>query len=458
MKKVAGRSAAALILAGILTAGLLAILICFFVRGGHWAVFPGNPHVYTGGNLDAGVITDRGGAVLLDSTGGRAYAEDGAVRKATLHLLGDREGYIAAPLLSKYAGQLVGYSPLSGTYSLSGKHSTGRLTVSAAAQKRALELLEGRAGAVGVYNYKTGEILCAVSSPTYDPDDVPDIANDETGAYEGVYVNRFFNATFVPGSIFKLVTLAAALETIPDIEERTFSCGGSFEVEGDTVTCNGVHGAIGLKTALAKSCNVAFGQIALELGPEVLGAYAEKLGVTGRFSVDGFTTAAGRFDLEDAPDVDVAWAGIGQYTNLVNPCGYLRLMGVIAGGGEAAEPYLMAEVNSRKLTAGYRASTRRTGRLLEPETCRVMTELMRNNVVSTYGADRFPDLYVCAKSGTAEVGGGETPHATFAGFVAGSDYPLAFVVFVENAGSGSEVCASIAGGVLESCIEELDAE
>ena len=74
--------------------------------------------------------------------------------------------------------------------------------------------------------------LCAVSSPNYDPDQVPDFDIDTSDAYRGVYVNRFFNAAFVPGSIFKLVTAAAALENIPDLEQQTFQCSGSFQVQG----------------------------------------------------------------------------------------------------------------------------------------------------------------------------------------------------------------------------------
>ncbi len=402
------------------------------------------------------MIEDRSGELLLDASDGRTYASDAATRRATLHLLGDREGFIATPMLNKYAAAMVGYSPISGTYSLSKKPGAATLSVSAAAQRTALEQLAGRPGTVGVYNYVTGEILCAASSPSYDPDDVPDIAGDTTGAYDGVYVNRFFNAAFVPGSIFKLVTAAAALETIPDIETRRFQCDGAFDIEGDTVRCLGTHGGIDLRTALAKSCNVAFGQLSLELGPEVLTAYAKKLGLTESLAVDGYTTRAGHFDLADAPGVDVAWAGIGQYTDLINPCAYLRLMGVIAGGGEAAEPYLMERVDSRKLTASYRAGAKRTGRLLSASACDTLAGWMRNNVVETYGAWNFPDLYVCAKSGTAEVGG-DLPHATFAGFIQDPDYPLAFIVVVENAGSGSQVCASIAGAVLQSCIDALNA-
>ncbi len=95
---------------------------------------------------------------------------------------------------------------------------------------------------VGVYNYKTGEILCAVSSPTYDPDHVPDIANDTSGDYDGVYVNRFTQSAYVPGSIFKVATAAAALAEIEDIQSQSFLCEGSYWVGGDEVVCEGVHG------------------------------------------------------------------------------------------------------------------------------------------------------------------------------------------------------------------------
>ena len=458
MKKVSRRAMAVLALTFALLLGMGAFVVRYFLRGADWAVFPGNPHTYSSGILNSGILTDRSGTVVLDATEGRKYAEDAALRKAMLHLLGDREGYIAAPMLQEYADQLVGYNFLTGTYHLTDKASTGTLTISASAQQKALEALGGRAGTVGVYNYKTGEILCAVSSPTYDPDQVPDIAGDTTGAYNGVYVNRFFNATFVPGSIFKLVTTAAALETLPDAASLSFQCDGSFDVEGDTVNCNGVHGAVDLKGALAHSCNVAYGQLALQLGPEVLTAYAEKLGVADSFFVDGYHTAKGNFDLSDAPNVDVAWSGIGQYTDMINPCGFLRIMGVIGGGGEAAEPYLMASVDSTSLLGDYHAKTETTGRLLDATTCQTLTDMMRNNVQQIYGQGNFGDLPVCAKSGTAEVDSDRMPHATFAGFVADPNCPLAFIVVVENAGSGSAVCASIAGAVLQECAAVLAAE
>ena len=72
------------------------------------------------------------------------------------------------------------------------------LTIDSELNRVAYEALGGQSGTVGVYNYKTGEILCSVTSPTYDPDNVPDVAGDTTGQYDGVYVNRFLNAKYTP--------------------------------------------------------------------------------------------------------------------------------------------------------------------------------------------------------------------------------------------------------------------
>ena len=290
MNRIAGRSRFVLILAAVLVLGLVIFSGEYLFQAKEWVVFPGSPHVYRGSNLNCGVVTDRTGAVLLDATDGRTYSDDRTVRLATLHLLGDREGYISAPAVSEYSSQMVGFDLINGVYSTSGTGGTAVLTISAKAQKAALEALDGRKGVVGVYNYKTGEILCAVSSPTYDPDDVPDLENDSTGDYEGVYVNRFTQASYVPGSIFKVVTTAAALAEIDDIESQTFLCEGSYWVGGDEVVCEGTHGEVTMRQALMHSCNSAFAQIALELGPETLMKYAQQFQITEPLTFDGITT------------------------------------------------------------------------------------------------------------------------------------------------------------------------
>ena len=454
MKKVSGRAIFPLILAIVLLAGTVLLCVRYFAKADEWVTFSGSPHVYTGVNLDGGIVTDRDGTLLLDSTDGRTYSADAVTRTATMHLLGDRYGYIQAPLLGSFADDMIGFDKINGLYGAEGTEANAALTLSAAAQTAAYQALGNYHGTVGVYNYKTGEILCAVTSPSYDPDNMPDVEADTSGAYDGVYVNRFFQAAYTPGSIFKIVTLAAAIETVPDWESLTFTCEGKTIIGGQEIICEGVHGTITLKQALAHSCNVAFGELAGKVGTKALMEYAEKLGLSESFECDGIPVKAGTVDLKDADAGDLAWAGIGQYTDQVNALTFMRAMGRIAGGGTGADPYLMAKITRGEKTA-YEAKTETSSRALKAETAAKLTEYLRNNVATMYGDWQFGGLNVCAKSGTAEHEG-ETADAMFAGFCVDENCPLAFVVFVENGGSGSAVAAPIAAKVLQVCAAAIN--
>lgn len=452
MNDISKRTYFALVLAGILLFGLAAFAVRYFLFSDRWVTFAGSPHVYSAGVLNTGVVVDRSGVQLLDTDGGRTYAGDSSTRRATVHILGDRAGNIPPQVLTHYASTLVGYDKLSGT-----NHSSSQgelqLTVSSQVQIIALQALNGRKGTVGVCNYKTGEILCAVSSPTFDPEDPPAQVDNASG----MYVYRFFHAAYTPGSIFKLVTAAAAMESIPDIETRTFTCTGSAVINGETITCPRAHGALSFQQAMASSCNCTFAHIAKEVGPGKLTQAAERIGVNESFTVDGLYTKSGNFDLSNAGENDVAWAGVGQYTDLVNPYQFLRFMGAVANGGSGAEPYLVYQAKSNGMIK-YRAKTTMTGELVSAQIAERLQEMMRYNVEAIYGTWNFPEsVKVCAKSGTAETGS-DSNTATFAGFVLDDRYPLAFIVVVEEGGAGSSTCAPIAGTVLQACMNVMDGE
>ena len=330
-----------------------------------------------------------------------------------------------------------------------------QFTLSAKAQKEALEAMGNKKGTVAVYNYKTGEILCAVTTPTYDPEHVPDIAGDTAGKYTGVYMNRFVQSRYIPGSIFKIVTLAAALEATPGIEELEFTCSGTYEIGGGDITCTGKHGKQTLKEAFRNSCNCAFAQVAEHVGREKLARYVGLMGVTNPLSFDGVTTSEGNFEVADATPEQVAWSAIGQHKDQINPCAYLAFLGAVAGEGTGAMPYIVSQVTAGERTT-YEVDVQKSDRVMTVETARVLREYMRNNVVDKYGAENFPDVEVCAKTGTAEVGGGKAPTATFAGFVADKDYPLAFIVVVEEGGYGRDACIPVASRVLKACMAAMD--
>ena len=429
----------------------------YFTRSENWVIAEGSPHVYTAGNIGCGTMTDRSGILLLDLTDQRSYSQDAALRQATIHWLGDRRGNISAPAVTHYASQMAGFDPINGIYSSQGTGGQAVLTLSARAQKVALEAMAGRKGTVAVYNYKTGEILCAVSTPNFDPDNPPDIASDTTGSYNGVYVNRFTQATYIPGSIFKVVTTAAALSSIEDIQDMTFQCTGVYEFGVDKVTCETAHGTSDLRTALARSCNCAYAQIAQLIGAEEMAEYVDRFGITDSVSFDGITTVKGSYDVSSAAPVELAWSCIGQYTDLINPCGYMQFMGAIGGNGVCAKPYLVSSVWSDG-SQTYSAKRNFTQQIMDEEVALTLKEYMRNNVVQTYGAQNFPGLTVCAKSGTSQVGGGQTSNAMFSGFVDDENYPLAFICVVENGGYGSATCVPILSKVLAECKAVLDQE
>lgn len=454
MNKLSKRAWLTMVLALVLLGGLVVILVQYGVNASKWAAYRSVALADTpdyGG--DKYTILDRSGVFLMEKDQDRTYSDDPALRKAMLHVLGDNRLQIQRVILEEYSDDLMGYDRFSGSFAAGNKEGQMQLTLSARVQVAAQDALEGKKGVVGVYNYRTGEILCMVSSPNYDPTDPPAI-DEEAPEFEAVFVNRFTGASYIPGSVFKIVTAAAALEEIGDIESRSFLCQGQLEVDGERIVCNGVHGEVDLQEALCRSCNVAFAQIALELGADTLTDYAKRLGICDSLSFDGYDTRKGNIDLKDAGHQSIAWAGIGQYNDLINPCQFMTLMGAIANGGIAAEPYLVQQVTYDD-SIRYEAKPGKTYRLLPEATADRLAEMMHYAVVNNYGEWYFSGLYAGAKSGTAEQGEGDND-ALFAGFAQDPDYPLAFIVIVEGGGAGSSTCTPILKQVLDSCVVELN--
>lgn len=444
MSKLARRAWFAYFLAAAMLVGLVVIIVRYAVGAPDWMPFQND-----------GRVVDRSGVMLIDNTDGKSeLADNSVVRAAMIHILGDTQGYISPYLLNEYGDEMSGYDRITGTRHAADSYGKMQLTVSAYAQEQAIYAFGGRKGTIGVYNYKTGEILCMVSLPNYDPRNVPDVKGDPD-TYEGVYVNRFLHSAYAPGSTFKLVTAAAALSEIDGVEDRVFHCDGSALIGDEVVICNAVHGDIGFREALCQSCNVAFAQIAKEIGAKTLSGYAEKFGITGSLQFDGFRTQKGNFDLSGATTFEAAWAGVGQYTDQINPCQYMTFMGAIANGGEAATPYLVESVFYGS-EEEYRAKTTTGGRILDRQTADELAEMMHYNVVNNYGEWYFSGLYAGAKSGTAERGEGQASNALLAGFVRSEDYPLAFVVIVEGGGAGSTACTPIIRQVLDACIVAMN--
>lgn len=457
MNRIARRAGITILLALLLVAGLSFFVAEYAIEANDWVIFSGSPHIYNGGNIGTGTVIDREGNMLLDMNDGRTYASSLELRKSTVHWLGDRNGSVNAPALTTYSAELAGYDILNGVYHYGENSGIAQLTLSGTVQKAALEAMGSYKGTVAVYNYKTGELICAVTTPTFDPDNVPDVEGDTSGAYEGIFYNRFTQSTYIPGSIFKIVTLAAALEEISDIEEQSFYCDGSYTLDGDVITCERGHGTQDLQSAFRNSCNCAFAQVVLQIGAEKLEEYVEQFGVVESVAFDGISTATGNYEAVGALEANIAWSGIGQYNDQVNPCTFLTFVGAVANGGKGVAPYLVEQVLV-ETTRTYSSRTDSMPRIMSADVAETVQEYMRSNVADKYGDSNFKGLTVCAKTGTAEVGGDKRPNAMLAGFATDEEYPLAFIVCVEDGGYGSDVCIPIASKVLAACKNVIDQE
>ena len=450
MKKLQRRTLFVLLFILALAAGTV-VLCAFYVKDGAlWASFYGNQHVYTNGRIASGSIQDRNGTTLFDCAEGQ-YSDDKTTRISTLHAIGDKQGNINTGAKNLFADQLVGFSLITGT---SGTGNTIKLTLDANLNNAAYQAMAGRKGVAALYNYETGEILCMLSTPSFDPADDAEAAKVAAGDsnYDGAYLNRFLSGTYTPGSTFKLVTAAAALETLHNEDSFSYTCTGSLTLNGEKITCPSVHGTQDFATALANSCNGAFATLATQVGGKTLEKYAKEAGLTSKVNVNGLNTAAGSFTAGTS-DNDVGWSGVGQYKDLVNPCAELTLMGCIAQGGSAATPRLLKSVTSSKGLPVAHVTTETSKIGWKADTCDKIRTLMHNNVTSNYSKNLdFGGLNVCAKSGTAEVGTSK-PHAWFVGFVEDSAYPYAFVVVVENGGWGSSVAGGVAASLLKAACQ-----
>lgn len=449
MKNITMRALVCILLALLLAAGMAVFVYRYFTNAGSWVSYPSNRHLYTNGVLNSGTVFDRNGNTLAEYDGGWKYSQNRGIRVSTIHAAGDPGGLIGTGALTAFASNLTGYNPVTGTNSI---FSTGQqlyLTIDAELCSAAYNALDGRSGTVGVYNYKTGEILCMVSSPAFDINGrMPDF--DST---DGEYINRFLSSTYIPGSVFKLVTAAAALENIRDIEKRTFECTGSMDAGGYKVTCPEAHGReLTLEDALNVSCNCVFGELSLELGPETMQRYAERTGLVQGYSVNGINTAKSTFDFYAEGSAGLAWSGIGQGRDMVNPCSMMVLAGAIAGGSTAAVPQL---INHTAFSNGITNSIyiyQKTGELMNIHTSSELRKMMRSDVIKNYGQENFPGLEICAKSGTAQVSS-EVSDGWFAGFLDDSEHPYAFVCVVEGGGSGAKSAGSVINKVLQKAVD-----
>lgn len=463
MKRVLRRSTMILILIFAFLFGIVFFSVELVMNADSWVDQPYNAHISGSGGLEqAGAIYDRNDVVLAQTVDGkRVYNENDSIRKSLLHVVGDNSLNISTAVQSKYRSELTGYSFIWGLnmpQSLR-KNRDIKLTIDAQTNAAAYDVLNSydKKGACVVYNYKTGEVICSVSTRGYDPQSPPEITKENESEYDGVYLDNVLSSAYTPGSIYKVITAAAAYEYIPDLEQRTWSCSGSKNIGGSDVTCVESHGTIDFNTAMAHSCNIVFGELAVEIGAEKMQAVADKIGINESFEVDGVKTAEGHYDVSKADTNQLAWSGIGQYEDKVNPMQMAIMCGAIANGGKATNPTYIKTSTADFLSALGVNNGGKGREMFSPNIASKLDAVMRYTISDYYGDNLFGGLTVCAKTGTGEIGEGKEPNAWMIGYSKDADCPLAFACVVEEAGFGFTYAGPVAEAAMIQAAKSLGA-
>ncbi len=455
----------------LLTALMLALFtamgayFCYSVYfyGGRWISNPYNPRITSQKqNVIMGTLTDRDGTVLAytDSTGARRYNNSRDTRLSVCQVVGDSGGKVSTGADTFHAQYLLGFK--SNVFervadAFSGAPQRGdnvQLTISERLSRYISEQFpQGKRGAVVVMNYKTGEILSMVSMPQFDPMHLDEALFDEEA---GALVNRCTQGMYPPGSTFKIVTMAAALENLPDLDDFAFDCTGYYPVGNYSVTESSGHGVQSLSDAFAHSCNTTFAALSQELGYQMLGDTAQKLGFNQNFLFNDLIVYNSSYPIDDLSPEDLAWSSIGQGRVLATPLHMALIASAIANGGVMNEPRLLGSITTAQsaqralppAAPGTRVMKELTAQRLEREMIRVVKSGTGTRAALSNG------YVVAGKTGSAEASNDKTieTHAWFVGYITNDNAPYAISVVVENGGSGGGVAAPLARKTLQKAI------
>lgn len=338
-----------------------------------------------------------------------------------------------------------------------------QLTIDSRIQVAAEQALAGRTGAIVVLDPRTGAVLAWASSPTYDNTNIQatiEAANASGGSDTSMF-DRATQALYAPGSTFKTVTLAAALENGTASLDSTFDSPGRMEIGGaDVVSVNEqAHGTITLDRAFAVSSNTVFGQVAEQLGAERMVAVAQAFGYGQDLGTD-FTTAASIMpNPEDMSVWELAWAGAGQPVGQGHTPGPQTTVmqnavvaATIANNGIAMNPHVVGQILAPDGTVIKTTRERSLGQAVSSGTAAQVKEAMLDVVQSGSGvAANIAGVKVAGKTGTAETNS-TTPNSTFIGFAPYDTPALAISLVLEQTSENETTAAAVAGQVLRAAL------
>lgn len=348
--------------------------------------------------------------------------------------------------------------------------STIRLTIDATIQeivekamRECYEVNKAQAVHALVMDVYTGAVLAMCSKPDYDPNDPP---REQLDALQSLMRIRLISDSYEPGSTFKILTAAAALDSGVTTPEDGFYCSGKIKVDGDTIKCWGSpHKAETMAQALQNSCNPVFVELALRMGAQRFYQYLHAFGLGSKTNIDLQGEESGiLIPVNSVKNVDLARIGFGQSV-AVTPIQLLTAACSVLNGGRLMRPYLLKEAVSPDETVLYRTSPKVVSTPISEETSLTMRKLLED-VVAVGGAKnaRIPGYRIGGKTGTAQVYKDgrivRNVHiGSFLGFAPADDPRIALLVIVDEADTpvdyGGTTAAPFARQILEDVLPYL---
>jgi peptidoglycan glycosyltransferase len=347
------------------------------------------------------------------------------------------------------------------------------LTVDPAAQDAAYNGLKGQTGAVVALDPRSGKILALATTPSYDPSRLTSHDTKKVAAAWKALnadplhplADRALSDTFPPGSLFKIVTSAAALAggdtpgtVIPAPHQLALPQTSNPLNNFGNEVCS-PSGTMTLADALRISCNTAFGALGLQLGPDTLRHQAEAFGINDDNLTVPIPTATSVFPSDLQPNWQTAQAAIGQFDVRITPVQAAMIAAAVANKGQLMKPYLVDKILGPDLALIDQTKPETLQQAVTPEVAAQLTQMMVGVVRSGTGTSaQISGVEVAGKTGTAQHGANTTPHAWFIGFAPAQNPVVAVAVLVENGGAlgseatGGKVAAPIAAQVMRAVL------
>jgi peptidoglycan glycosyltransferase len=464
----------------------LAIALAFLVTSigaAYWTILasdqlandPFNPRLIAATNdRPRGTIVDRNGAPIATSE----KTDTGFARSYKYRTLAQVVGYASTKfglsgIERAYAESLIGQDPADPVSVWKARYLGDRappgqvvLGIDLKVQKAAADALASRKGAIVALDPKTGAILASVSVPSYDANLIVD-ASKQDAAFGQLnsdagrpLLNRVAQGLYPPGSVFKAITGAAALEAGFD-PARKLRVDDPYQADkswGDYFvrSSSRAHGLFDMSDGFRLSENIYFAQVGLQIGAAKLTDYARRFGIGSTPNLD---LAGARGQLSDSGSIDrptlLADTSYGQGELLVSPLQMALVYATIANGGVMPTAHYATEVRDAEGHVVRQIAPGPVGQVISPNTAKTLTTMLVAAVAGpgafAFGA-RIPGVNVAGKTGTAENRPGEAPHGWFLGFAPAENPTVVVAVILENTPEGGVTAAPLGGQVMRAAL------